>query len=150
MKNIFILLPHKDQFIKSYSGSASIWVKDFYMVSKFKKIITVFGSTKKLSDIIDKKIYKNLSIPNIKYGSRTKIYVNKFKKYVLTKKPSIIEIHNRPTYLLELYKINKKANYILIIHNDPQNLKGSSSIVERENILKICKFIYFYTSHSVI
>ena len=58
MKKIFILLPHKDQFIKSYSGSASIWVKDFFKTSKFKKITTVFGSTNKINDVINKKIYR--------------------------------------------------------------------------------------------
>ena len=36
-KKIFIILPHKDQFIKNYAGSASIWVKDFFINSKFKK-----------------------------------------------------------------------------------------------------------------
>ena len=37
-KKIFIILPHKDQFIKNYAGSASIWVKDFFQKSIFKKI----------------------------------------------------------------------------------------------------------------
>ena len=37
MNKIFILLPHKDQFLKNNSGSASIWVKDFFKLSKFKK-----------------------------------------------------------------------------------------------------------------
>ena len=32
-KKIFIILPHKDQFIKNYAGSASIWVKDFFQKS---------------------------------------------------------------------------------------------------------------------
>ena len=75
MKKIFILLPHKDQFVKTYSGSASIWVKDFYKKSTFKKNITVFGSTKNLKDIINKKIYVNLDIPIVKFKSRTKIYL---------------------------------------------------------------------------
>ena len=38
-KNIFIILPHKDQFIKNYAGSASIWVKDFFKDSKYKNYI---------------------------------------------------------------------------------------------------------------
>ena len=46
MKKIYILLPHKDQFISDYSGSASIWVKDFNQKSIFKDNIRVFGSTK--------------------------------------------------------------------------------------------------------
>ena len=82
MKKIFILLPHKDQFVKSYSGSASIWVKDFYKKSIYKKNITVFGSTKNLEDIIDNEIYVNLDIPIVKFKSRTKIYLKKFSNYI--------------------------------------------------------------------
>ena len=146
MKKIFILLPHKDQFIKSYSGSASIWVKDFFKTSIFKKNTTVFGSTNNLKDLINKKIYKNLDIPIVKFRSRTKIYLNKFNNHILKDKPSIIEIHNRPSYLLELYKKFNKLNYVLIIHNDPLNLEGSSSIKQRKKLLDICKQIYFVSS----
>ena len=146
MKKIFILLPHKDQFIKNYSGSASIWVKDFFKTSQFKKNTTVFGSTNNLKDVINKKIYRNLEIPSVKFRSRTKIYIKKFKKYILKDKPSIIEIHNRPSYLIDLYKEFDKINYILIIHNDPLNLEGSSSIKQRIKLLDICKHIYFVSS----
>ena len=83
MKKIFILLPHKDQFIKSYSGSASIWVKDFFKVSMFKNNTTVFGSTNNLSDVINKKIYKNLVIPGVKFRSRTNIYIKKFITHII-------------------------------------------------------------------
>tara|TARA_B110000444_G_C18842546_1_gene599817 strand:- start:53 stop:2170 length:2118 start_codon:yes stop_codon:yes gene_type:complete len=146
MKKIFILLPHKDQFIKNYSGSASIWVKDFFKTSQFKKNTTVFGSTNNLKDVINKKIYRNLEIPSVKFRSRTKIYIKKFKKYILKDKPSIIEIHNRPSYMIDLYKEFDKINYILIIHNDPLNLEGSSSIKQRIKLLDICKHIYFVSS----
>jgi len=54
-KKIFIILPHKDQFIKNYSGSASIWVKDFFKKSKFKKLIKIFGSTDRLQNVFIKK-----------------------------------------------------------------------------------------------
>ena len=146
MKKIYILLPHKDQFVNNYSGSASIWVKDFYKASVYKKNITVFGSTKDIKDVINKDIYINLEIPTVKFKSRTNIYIKKFLKYINNIKPTIIEIHNRPTYLLELYKNIKNINYILIIHNDPQNLKGSNSISERINLLNICSQIYFVSA----
>ena len=146
MKKIFILLPHKDQFVKSYSGSASIWVKDFYKKSIFKKNTTVFGSTKNLKDIIDKKIYINLDIPLVKFKSRTKIYLKRFTDYVSKIKPYIIEIHNRPSYLLDIKKKFYDINYILVIHNDPLNLKGSSSVEERKHLLDTCAQIYFVSS----
>ena len=143
MIKIFILLPHKDQFLNNYSGSASIWVKDFYKDSAYKKNINVFGSTINIKDVINKKIYTNLEIPDTKYRSRTNIYIKKFKKFIKNGNPSIIEIHNRPSYLIDLYKDFNKISYVLIIHNDPQNLKGSSSIKDRIRLLQICTQIYF-------
>ena len=53
-KNIMILLPYKDQFIKDNAGSASIWVKDFSKTSKFKKSTTVFGYTSNTNKIFNK------------------------------------------------------------------------------------------------
>ena len=57
MKKIFILLPHKEKFSKKNSGSASIWVKDFYNFSKFKKDIFVYGSNVNKKNASIKKIY---------------------------------------------------------------------------------------------
>jgi glycosyltransferase involved in cell wall biosynthesis len=146
MKNIFVLLPHKDQFIINYSGSASIWVKDFNKYSKYKDNITVFGFTKNLHNLINKKKYVNLDIPAVKFTSRTKIYVQKFINYIKKNKPDLIEIHNRPSYLLKIHKIYSDINFSLIIHNDPKQLKGSQSINERIQLLNICKKIYFVSS----
>ena len=146
MKKIFILLPHKDQFIKSYSGSASIWVKDFFKTSAFKKNTSVFGSTNNLKDVINKKIYQNLEIPIVKFRSRTNIYIKKFLNQIKIGKPLIIEVHNRPSYLIDLYKKFDQINYVLIIHNDPLNLEGSSTIKQRIRLLEICKQIYFVSS----
>ena len=61
-KKIFIILPHKDQFIKNYAGSASIWVKDFFKDSKYKNNIKIFGSTNNTKKCFYKKKlckYKN-------------------------------------------------------------------------------------------
>ena len=42
---ISILLPHKENFSPDYPGAVSIFVKDTTLCSKFKKNITIFGST---------------------------------------------------------------------------------------------------------
>ena len=60
-KKIYIILPHKDQFIKNYAGSASIWVKDFLTLTKFKNNITVFGSTTNVTKVYSKKNDQNIS-----------------------------------------------------------------------------------------
>ena len=60
--------------------------------------------------------------------------------------PSIVEIHNRPSYLLKIAEKIHKTNFILVIHNDPLNLKGSVSINERKRLLEICHKIYFVST----
>lgn len=143
MKKIFILLPHKEQFSKHKSGSASIWVKDYFLLSKFKKFISVYGSNVEKINVAIKDIYNNIKINDSKYQSKTNIYLNKFKKFIIKNKPEIIEVHNRPNYLTELYRSFKNINYILVIHNDPLHLRGSVNIDERLRLLKICSQIYF-------
>jgi len=143
MKKISILLPHKEQFSKDKSGSASIWVKDFYKLSTFKSEINVYGSTVPDSKVAIKKIYNNINISSLKYQSKTNAYLKNFINFINKNQPNIIEIHNRPNYLSELYSNFKNINYILVIHNDPLHLKGSETVSERVELLNICSQIYF-------
>ncbi len=145
-KKIFVILPHKDQFIKDYAGSASIWVKDFLKVSKFKNNIKIFGSTNKIENVYSKKNYVNIPISKMKFRSKSKYYTNQLIKYCKKEKPIIIEIHNRPSYLINISNQFSQTNFILIIHNDPLALKGSATIDERIKLLKICYKIYFVSS----
>ena len=145
-KNIFIILPHKDQFIKNYAGSASIWVKDFFKNSIFKNEIQIFGSTKNTKNVFIKNRYTNIKIPNLKIFSKSNYYINRLITHCKTAKPKIIEIHNRPSYLLKIAKNFSNTNFILVIHNDPLNLKGSNTLEERRKLLEICYKIYFVSS----
>ena len=113
-KKIFIILPHKDQFTKKYAGSASIWVKDFFKVSKFKKFIKIFGSTDDTKSIYIKKNYFNIKIPKIKILSKTDYYTKKIIQHCNKEKPYVIEIHNRPTYLINISKKYHDTNFILV------------------------------------
>jgi len=145
-KKIYIILPHKDQFIKNYAGSASIWVKDFLNLSEYKNNISVFGSTKNISKVYSKKNYQNISIDNLKILSKSKHYLDKVIKFCKREKPSIIEIHNRPSYLNNIYKEYNSTNFILVFHNDPLNLRGSNTLEERLDLLRKCYKIYFVSS----
>lgn len=145
-KKIFIILPHKDQFIKNYAGSASIWVKDFFKYSNFKNKIQIFGSTKNTKNVFIKKNYTNIPIQSIKIFSKSNYYINKLINFCKLEKPKIIEIHNRPSYLLKIEKEFSNTNFVLVIHNDPLNLKGSNTLEERKKLLKICYKIYFVSS----
>ena len=143
MKKISILLPHKEQFSKKKSGSASIWVKDFFKLSTYKKEINVYGANVSKENAAIKEIYNNIKITGWKYQSKTRIYLDKFKKFIKKEQPKIIEIHNRPNYLIDIHKNFPGINYILIVHNDPLHLKGSVTVQDRVALLEICSQIYF-------
>ena len=145
-KKIYIILPHKDQFIKNYAGSASIWVKDFLQGSKFKTNIKVIGSTSNKKHVYSKKNYININISKFKFASKSDSYTKKIINLCYINKPSIIEIHNRPKYLLKIHSSFKESQFVLIFHNDPLSQKGSISIKERKFLLNICSKIYFVSS----
>ena len=56
---IFILLPHKEKFSKKNSGSASIWTRDFYKLSRNYLIESAHFARPELINAADK-VYEEL------------------------------------------------------------------------------------------
>ena len=142
---ISILLPYKENFSPIYPGAVSIFIKDTSTISKYKKNITVYGSTnykKKLS-----KNYVNLPFNKELLQSQSKIYVDNFLKQELKNSSDLIEIHNRPIYINHLYK-QTKANFVLFYHNDPLNMSGSKLVKERISLLERTSKIIFNSEWS--
>ena len=130
---ISILLPYKENFSPNYPGAVSLFVKDTSMISKYKNIIKIFGSTnykkKLLNNYVNIKLQKNL------FQSNNMVFVNNFLKHEKKRNSEIIEIHNRPNYL-KLIKNKTKSKIILYFHNDPLSMLGSKTIFERKQLLK--------------
>ena len=105
---ISILLPYKENFSPSYPGAVSLFVYETSIISKFKKNITVFGSTSLKKKFSIK--YKNIELKKALLKSQTKMYVNKFIDIERKNNSSIIEIHNRPSYVKIIEKkLNNKS-----------------------------------------
>ena len=146
-KKIAILLPFKDHFVNSEAGSASIWIKDFNKKSIYKNNISVFGQIDDLdADIIDKKRYINLNFTPSRFRSKNLSYLDQFIKSFNSNNFSIVEIHNRPSYLR--YLIDKKINskFVLIFHNNPLTLGGSQTVAERNFLIKHCEKLIFVSN----
>ena len=94
---ISILLPYKENFSPLYPGAVSLFVYETSIKSRFKKNITVYGNTeyKKKFPLkyIDIALKKNILV------SQTRRYVEKFINLEKKNQSSIIEIHNRPSYV---------------------------------------------------
>ena len=139
-KQIAILLPYKEQYTRDHAGAASIWVKDYIKKSKFKDITLIYGNLDKKYKPFTKN-FKSLDLGRVikKNISYTENLYKEYQKY----KFKIIEIHNRPESLVHLLKKNIKTKFIFIFHNNPLDLRGSSSINERIFIAENTDQIYF-------
>ena len=143
---ISILLPYKENFSPEYPGAVSLFIFETSKISKFKNNITVFGNTdyKKLFNFK----YVNIDLKKKIFSSQTKNYVNNFIKLEKNNNFSIIEVHNRPSYIHIINNIFSEKILTLYFHNDPLSMDGSKTISQRKQLLKSCYKIIFNSSWS--
>ena len=143
---ISILLPYKENFSPDYPGAVSLFVYETSRISRFKKDITIFGNTNYKIKFNLK--YKNIDLNRNFFSSQTRNYVTKFISLEKKYKSSIIEVHNRPSYIHLLNEKIKNKVFTLYFHNDPLSMDGSKTIRQRKDLLKICYKIIFNSSWS--
>ena len=143
---ISILLPYKENFSPLYPGAVSLFVYETTKISKYKDSIIVFGNTN-FSKKFNLK-YININTKKKLFYSQTKDYVSKFIEIEKKINSSIIEIHNRPSYVHLINSKIKGRILTLFFHNDPLTMEGSKTIKERKSLLKICYKIIFNSSWS--
>ena len=143
---ISILLPYKENFSPEYPGAVSLFVYETSKISKFRKRITVFGNTK-FKKIFNLK-YVNINTKKELFNSQTKNYVNDFIKLEKLNNSSIIEVHNRPSYIHIIDSKVRNKILTLYFHNDPLSMDGSKTIDQRKKLLKSCYKIIFNSSWS--
>ena len=143
---ISILLPYKENFSPNYAGAVSLFVNDITKISKYKNKINIYGSTKFKKKFLLK--YHNLELPKEFIKSQSKTYIEEFIREELSKPSSLIEIHNRPTYLSYLIDKGISTKFILYFHNDPLTMRGSKTINERIFLIKNCSKIVFNSQWS--
>ena len=141
---ISVILPYKENFSPTYPGAVSLFLKDTIPLSKFKKNIKVYGYTNFKKKLL--KNYENLEFKKFFFKSSSKSYIKKFLEHEKTKKSKLIEIHNRPNYIDELYKYNQ--NLVLYFHNDPLKMKKSISLKDRKSILEKTQLVIFNSKWS--
>ena len=143
---ISILLPYKENFSPDYPGAVSLFVYETTKISKYKKLITVFGNTNYKKKFNLK--YININLKKDLFSSQTKLYVKKFINLDRNFNSSIIEVHNRPSYIHILNANVQNKVFTLYFHNDPLSMDGSKTIDQRKKLLKICYKIIFNSAWS--
>ena len=136
---IIILLPYKENFSTNTAGAVSIFVNDTNKLSKYKKNINVYGSTKSKLNLNS---YINIDLKKNFLYSTSNQYLKNFIKHLPNEKIDILEIHNRPHYI-DLLDKALSSKKILYFHNDPQKMQGSNSVNQRINLVdKTDKIIF--------
>jgi glycosyltransferase involved in cell wall biosynthesis len=135
--NINIILPYKETYNEKLAGAVSLLIAGVKNKCKFKNNIKIFGSL-----VLKKPLSKNYvscdisNKPFYYIFGRTSFYLKNIKKKI-SKKKSIIEIHNRPQAAFFFINNNKNNNKIILyFHNDPLTLRGSRHVYQRINLLK--------------
>ena len=135
--NINIILPYKETYTKKMAGAVSLLVAEVKNNCKFKKNIKIFGSLILKKPLTKDYISCDLSDKPFYYiFGRTSYYLENIKKKI-SKKKSIIEIHNRPQAANFFLNNNNNNNKIILyFHNDPLTLRGSKYVYQRLFLLK--------------
>jgi glycosyltransferase involved in cell wall biosynthesis len=135
--NINIILPYKETYSEKRAGAVSLLIADVKNQSKFKKNIRIFGSLILKKPLTNNYISCDLSDKPFYYiFGKTSYYLENIKKKI-SKKKSIIEIHNRPQAANFFIDNNNNNNKIILyFHNDPLTLRGSKYVYQRIYLLK--------------
>jgi len=138
---INILLPYKEKFDKNKASSVSITVRNNLLYSNYLNQIKIFGQY--VESPLFKDNFFGLKYSILSFKSKNKFLAHEMLKIISKDldKNQLIEIHNRP-YLVEEITSENKFIVSLFFHNDPQTMKGSKLIKERENILEKCAAIF--------
>ena len=141
--NINIILPYKENYTAERAGAVSLLVAEIKNRSKFKKKIKIFGSLILKKPLTKDYINCDFSDKPFYYiFGKTSYYLENIKQKI-SKKKSIIEIHNRPQKVKFFLNINNNNKIILYFHNDPVTLRGSKYVYQRMYLLKKCHKLIF-------
>ena len=134
--NINIILPYKENYTKKLAGAVSLLVAEVKNKSKFKKKIKIYGSLNLKKTLTKDYISCDISGKPFYYlFGRTSYYLKTIKKKI-SKRNSIIEVHNRPQAANFFLYNNYNNKIILYFHNDPLTLRGSKYVYQRIYLLK--------------
>ena len=130
--NISILLPFKENYTHKNAGAVSLFVNDITNESAYKKTIMIYGSTEYKKYLSSN--YKNIKFNKNLLQSSNYQYVSNFINFDEALNSDLIEVHNRPKYIIQIRK-NFSKKLFLYFHNDPLTMNGSKTVLDRIHLL---------------
>ena len=144
MKNKFaIILPLKENFSNKNFGAVSVWIDEYLKHTKFKNTIIFCRRLPKNHKYLSKKIIP-VDVPEKYYTNLN--YIKKINAILIKHKITNVEIHNRPEYARFLILNNSNIKINFIFHNDPNSIRYSKTIKDKEFLLDKCNKIIFVSN----
>jgi len=85
--------------------------------------------------------YQAVHLPAWLPASRTVRYAWGVASLLRQLRPSLIEVHNRPTVALALARRFPSLPTVLVLHNDPQTMRGTASAAERAELRYLARVV---------
>ncbi len=134
------LLPSSEKFGPQSPGAVSLVVKDIIEFSNYCSSSLVLGS--ELQQPFHDIRFSPIQPSSLFFLRRSWRYVLGAQRQLAQINPSLIEIHNRATYLTLLQRLQPKQRYTFHLHNDPQGIRGLESPKQRQTFLTKVAAIY--------
>lgn len=80
------------------------------------------------------------------FENRTRCYARGCAEIIKREQPALVEIHNRPR-LLPMIAARVAGNFVLHLHNDPQEMDGTQTSAKRKKLLSQCAGIYCVSNY---
>lgn len=132
MEKIAVLLPYNEFYDQNKFGAIALTIKDFINSGKYKGKVTVFGCHPASNPLTED--YQRLELHKGIFTRKYKAYLLSFLKKINTGGFSMIEIHNRPKWIVFLSS-KTKLPIRLHLHNDPLEMQFFKTVHERESII---------------
>ena len=130
---VAILLPHREVYQPDGAGAVVSCVRDMAAHSHYRERLVVLG------DPAAAPFAAPPLLPVKKaawyYGRRTARYLEGAARTAAALAPALVEVHNRPTYIMRLRRGLPDSALLLYLHNDPQGMRGFKSLAARRRIL---------------
>ena len=134
-----IILPLKENYTDKDFGAVSIWVKLYLKYTKHKNNVIFCKKIKKA-----KYLTKDICPIEVNSNFFTNVnYIKKINDHLIKKNINTVEIHNRPEYVFYLKKNNPSLKINLIFHNNPNQIRKSTGIENKNFLLKNCNKVIF-------
>ena len=139
---IHALLPYKEHYTAENAGAVAMVCHDMITTSAYGDTTHVFGRVLD-HDPISRPYTALTPQMNVLFGNNlglARAYLNHLK--TCARLPDIVEVHGRCQVASIIARKRPDLKVVLVLHNDPRDMKGGKSVADRQSLARHCAGVY--------